>query len=252
MEFILNWRLDLFGLGLLGAFLTVYLTKQEVIPEFRPLFDTFKKKLERDELQEHVDKTRKKNDELQNMRFKEKNESVKKDIGVEIRENKEEITADREQIKYLDKTIKQSQIFTRGVGFLFYIILGGVFGSLLSNIVEIKAFEADIPKIFEALVIGAGWPTFLSVIGFIPSRKKADEKMEDTAKKIDEKIENSMKDVERSLGEELANVEAGKLKIENVNIEKITDAKVREVKKDVDKLIEISRQEIQMDMKGIL
>lgn len=252
MEVILNWRWELFGLGILGAFLTVYLSKQEVIPEFRPLFDTFKKRLKRDELQEHVDKTRKENDELQDMRFKEKNESVRKDISVRISENKDEIAANRKQIEYLDKTIKHGQILTRGIGFLFYIVLGGVFGSLLSNIVEVKAFEADIPKIFEAFVIGSGWPTLLSVIGFIPSRKKADEKMEETAKKIDEKIENSMKDVEKRLGEELANVKARKLKIENIDIEKITDAKIKEVKKDVNKLIGISRQEIQMDMKGIL
>ncbi|MFZ2070745.1 MAG: hypothetical protein WAV32_03920 [Halobacteriota archaeon] len=46
--------MSLFLFGALGAILTVYLAKQEVIPEFRPLFEISEKEKEVIEHQDHI------------------------------------------------------------------------------------------------------------------------------------------------------------------------------------------------------
>ncbi len=46
--------MELFLLGALGALLTIYLTKEAVIPEFRPLFDISEMERETMGLREHI------------------------------------------------------------------------------------------------------------------------------------------------------------------------------------------------------
>ena len=55
----------LFFLGMLGAILTVYLAKQEVVPEFRILFDTSDKEKEANRHRAHITETEDSIDSIQ-------------------------------------------------------------------------------------------------------------------------------------------------------------------------------------------
>jgi hypothetical protein len=57
--------IGLFLLGALGALLTVYLAKQEVIPEFRAIYDKSNDEIEIGQRQDHIKKTEKDIDDIQ-------------------------------------------------------------------------------------------------------------------------------------------------------------------------------------------
>ncbi|GAH57717.1 unnamed protein product, partial [marine sediment metagenome] len=164
MEITLIWRWDLFGLGMLGAFLTVYLAKQAIIPKFPSIYFTSKEigkmEIRRDELQKHVEKTEKEVDENDAKMLKSTDEKERAKLMDSLKLNYKELEEERKEISMLRRELKYNQIFTTVLGFLFYIILGGVFGSLLANIVEVTALGTSVPKYFESIVIGSGWITF--------------------------------------------------------------------------------------------
>lgn len=133
----MNWELFLFGM--LGALLTVYLAKHEVIPEFRPLFDTSEKVKKAREYQNHIKKTEKHIDDIQaKLEAESLTENAVTRLTTVIKTSQDEIRDERSRLQILEREIKQSQVFSRSVGFLFYIILGGVFGSLLAGRVQIR------------------------------------------------------------------------------------------------------------------
>lgn len=185
-----GFDIGLFLLGALGALLTVYLAKQEVIPEFRPLFDTTEKEKEARRYQDHIEMTEKHIDDIEARLEKEHlppDEAARLETVINTRQS--ELKDERTTLQGLEREIKQNQIISRGLGFLFYIVLGGVFGALLTGLVHVEGWTGDLPKFFQSIVIGATWTSYLSTIGFRSGQKKEDETyqagLQETAKKID-------------------------------------------------------------------
>jgi len=175
--------------GMLGAFLTVYLAKQEVIPEFRPLFDTSGKETEVMDHLDHIKRTEKNIDKIQaRLETESLTDDVVKRLTLVITTSQEELRYKTTRMQKLEQEIKQSQIISRGTGLIIYIVLGGVFGFLLAGRVQIEGLSGDLPNYFESIVIGATWTSYLSVIGFSQVGKKVDEKFEVVKKEIIETI----------------------------------------------------------------
>jgi hypothetical protein len=248
--------LGLFFLGALGALLTVYIAKQEVIPEFRPLFETSEKEQEARDHQDHIAKTEKHIDEVQT---KLATESIHKDVTerltIVLNTSLSELQAERARLQVLEREIKQSQLIRRGLGFLFYIGLGGVFGYLLAGRVKVEGLSGDLPSYFQSIVIGATWTSYLSTIGFRSGQKKADERIEAGQKQSAEKFEALKKELTHSVVEVVANAE----KAEKVEHPVRTDKVAREVadkidlaKLDFQKNLILTRNLVRRDVQGIL
>ena len=179
----------LFLLGMLGALLTVYLAKQEVIPEFRPLFDTSGKETEAMDHRDHIKKTARNIDKIQaRLETESLTDDTVTQLTVVINSSQEELRLETIRLQKLEREIKQNQIFSRGTGFIIYIVLGGLFGFLLAGKVQIEGLSGDLPNYFESIVIGATWTSYLSVIGFSQVGKKVDEKIEIAKKQIIETV----------------------------------------------------------------
>ena len=50
------------------------------------------------------------------------------------------------------------------MGFLVYIVLGGFFGSLLADIVQVEELIVGLPDFFKSMVIGATWTSYIFTI----------------------------------------------------------------------------------------
>lgn len=175
--------------GMLGALLTVYLAKQEVIPEFRPLFDTSGKEIEVMDHQDHIKKTGKHIDKIQaRLETESLTDEYVTRLTVVLETSQDELRDETTRLQKLEREIKQSQVISRGIGFIIYIVLGGVFGFLLAGRVQIEGLSGDLPNYFESIVIGATWTSYLSVIGFSQVGKKVDEKIEVAKKQIIETV----------------------------------------------------------------
>lgn len=186
----------LFFLGALGALITVYLYKQVIIPEFRPLFDISEMLDEKDKRIDHIESTRKELDRLQaELEKNSMNQDSEKRLKFLICSTHKEIAEETKRLETLEHTIKRGQYTSRGLGFLVYIILGGVFGALLAGKVEIEGWTGDLPNYFQSLLIGATWTSYLSVIGFKTIKDKTDKELESAKKKAAEKFKTLEKDL---------------------------------------------------------
>lgn len=203
--------IGLFFIGMLGALLTVYLAKDEVVPEFRPLFDSSEKEKEAMRHGDHISKTEKEIDELQAELRKEKlTLDLKERLTTVLNTSLSELTSERKRLQLLEHEIKQSQVLSRSLGFLFYIVLGGVFGSLLAGQVQVggvKGLNGDLPNYFKSIVIGATWTSYLSTIGFRSGQKKADKRIEADQKKSAEEINAIKKEISETVLQEVAKAE---------------------------------------------
>ena len=206
----------LFLLGATGALLTVYLAKQDAVPEFRLLFDTFETDKEVMYYQGRIKKMEKSLDEIQD-ELKDEMTSVKPDtvtrLTTVLETTQAELHDERPRLQTLEGELKWSQVFSRSLGFLVYIFLGGVFGALLAGRVKIEGMSGDLPSYFQSIVIGATWITYLSAIGLRTSQAKADNIMETGKKEATELFDKFKKiitlKVERMVAE---GEEAGKVK----------------------------------------
>lgn len=190
----------LFLLGALGALLIVYLAKQQVIPEFRPLHDIADSEAEIKNHQEHINKLQKEIDTIQeNLQKDEIPEQRAQRLETVLKYAESELIAERQRLQVLERKIAQSQNFQRGLGFFLYIVLGGAFGALLAGKVTVMGLDPklDLPKYFESIIIGATWTTFLSTIGVNINKQDAKDKSANTldavSKKIDDKFEELKK-----------------------------------------------------------
>lgn len=183
------WNLGLFLLGMLGALLTVYLVKQTPIPEFRAISDTSENEKEAREHRIHIKKTEEHIDGLQ---AKLEQKSIPKDeterLAITLKSSQKELEDERARLQILERGIKRSQVISRGLGFIIYIVLGGFFGCLLAGRVKVEGLSGDLPDYFESIVIGATWTSYLSVIGFSQVGNKVDEKIEAAKKEIVESV----------------------------------------------------------------
>ncbi len=187
----------LFCFGALGALLTVYIGKQEIVPEFRPFFDTSEKEKEAIRHRNHIKLTEQHIDAIQ-ARIEDpstsENDLTKLQIVLET--SQKELQAERERLQILEHEIKQSQVISRALGFLFYIVLGGVFGSLLADQVKIEGLSNDLSIYLQSMVIGATWITYLSVIGLNQINKKINEEIETLRKEIQQIVETTVSQTE--------------------------------------------------------
>lgn len=251
--------ISLFLLGALGALLTVYIAKQEIIPEFRPLFDTSGKEKEVSEHQEHIKNTEKHIDDIQNKLEEEKpltEDSVTR-LTIVINTSQDELRDERKRLQVLEREIKQNQIISRSVGFLIYIILGGVFGSLLAGKVQVDGLNGDLPNFFESMLIGATWTSYLSTIGFRSGQKKADEIIEAGLKEFTEKFVALKKGIMDILAQEAANAEnAEKAKVEQPlytnEVARIIADKIDLAEVDLQRDMNLTKQMVRREIKGIL
>lgn len=187
----------LFCFGALGALLTVYIGKQEIVPEFRPLFDTSEKEKEAIRHHNHIKLTEQHIDTIQ-ARIEDPstsdNDATKLQIVLET--SLKELQAARERLQILEHEIKQSQVISRALGFLFYIVLGGIFGSLLAGQVKIEGLSNDLSIYLQSMVIGATWITYLSIIGLNQIKKKVNEEIETLRKEIQQIVETTVSQTE--------------------------------------------------------
>ena len=165
--------LILFALGILGALITIYIAQQEVVPEFRPLFDTQEREQEAKDLREHNKKTREEIDKIQatlqgGVLPKDQLQQISKALDTSQRE----LEDDRQRLERLERKINQGKVAFRTIGFILYAILGGAIAALLSDKVKVEGFDVTLPKQFQAIFVGASWTGFLSVLGFSTTSQK--------------------------------------------------------------------------------
>jgi len=225
----------LFFLGMLGAILTVYLAKQEVVPEFRILFDTSDKEKEANRHRAHITETEDSIDSIQaQLKAPQLEEAFSQRLLKVLESSQIELRDERARLHTLEREIKQSQVFSRGIGFLLYIVLGGVFGSLLSGKVQVEGLSGSLPDFFEAIIIGATWTSYLSVIGFSRVGKKVDEKIEAARSEIMERANKRQQEASRQNRPEAAEA---------------FSEMVTQITPDV---FDVARMQVQRDVKGLL
>ncbi len=251
--------ISLFFLGAMGAILTVYLAKQEVIPEFRPLFDTSGTEKEASEHQNHINKTEKHIDDIQT-KLEEKSlpDGDVTRLTTVLKTSQDELRDERTRLQTLERDIKQNQIFSRGVGFVVYIVLGGVFGSLLAGRIQVEGLSGDLPNFFKSIVIGATWTSYLSTIGISSVQKRADEITEARLAESAEKFDAFKKEITKIVAQEVAKVEKAE-KAEKVEqplhageVARIVADKLDLAWVDVQKNMNLTRQMVRREIKGIL
>jgi hypothetical protein len=224
--------LFLFALGLIGAIITIYVAKQEVIPEFRPLFDLSAKLQDAKELRDRNHETRQQIDDVQKTLMGGVLPANQlKQLSVALETSQKELDQDLTQLIKAEHDIKQSQVISRSIGFLLYAVLGGVIASLLSDKVTVVGFDATLPKQFQAILIGASWTGFLSVIGFST-----------TSKEVGQEMDNVKKDV-------LAMIDK---KVEESKAKGQTTLPVDELKKSAGSQLDTARLSVQRTVRGIL
>lgn len=248
--------IGLFALGALGALLTVYLAKQVVIPEFRPLLDTSEMENEAKEHQEHIKKTEKEIDDIQAELREELMQSDRAQrLTTVLNSSLSELQGERTRLQALERKIMRDQIFSRGLGILFYIVLGGVFGSLLAGRIEVEGLTGDLPNYIQSIVIGATWTTYLSAIGFRSGQGKADDRIEAVKKESAETIEVLKKGLTQKISEKVAKAERAE-KVEQPilagEVEGIVAKEIDQANMAMQKKMDVARQMVQRDVRGLL
>ncbi|MFH1382743.1 MAG: hypothetical protein ABIH70_07620 [Chloroflexota bacterium] len=259
----MDW--GLFGLGMVGALVTVYLSKDEIIPEFRAIFDTSEIEKGCSELLEKNKKTRKEIDDAQAKLLKNPSPDEKESLNTYIGTSQEELREDTKRLQKLENEMMWSQIWRKGVGILVYIVLGGVFGALLADWVKIEGTTGALPRVLVAVVVGAGWTGYLSAIGLKSLSKKTDEAIQNNQKDASQTIAELKKAVEelaKKITEQSAKpaAAAGRGTVAQPEVEPITISQlVENFRKDADNAdialqskFDLTRRQVQRGLKGIL
>jgi len=246
----------LFALGALGALLTVYLAKQQVIPEFRPFFDTFEKQQEIAGNRDRIKKTQKHIDDLLVKLESEQltNDGVTK-LEAVLKTSQDGLRDEMTRLQSLEREIKQSQIISRGLGFLFYIVLGGVFGALLAGKVTVEGLTEGLPPYFQSIVIGGTWITYLSTIGIQAGKQKVDDTIEASKKETAEAIAELKKELMSKVEKIVAKAERAQKVDQPVlgpEVEKMLEEAIGKIDLTSQKNWDMTKQMIQRDVKGIL
>ena len=170
----LEWEWGLFGLGISGALVTLYVATRQVVPEFRPLYDVAEQEAELRKLQDHILKTRSDVDSIQGQLRKEKlSAELGRRLESVLESAQNELSADRGREQILERLILRRTVYARSLGFLIYAGLGGVFAALLADKIEIGDVSAGASHSLSAFVIGATWMSYLSVVGLSSLRQDA-------------------------------------------------------------------------------
>lgn len=196
-----------FVVGMLGALTTAYLAKNEAIPEFRLFSDTTSETMA--EANRHHERSRKTAKEIDDIQ-----EAVKNGTGnaehltIVLKSSQEELREERARLQELERRMWRDQFISRSMGFVFYVILGGAFGFLLTGFVKVDGVTEPLPKAVESFVIGASWTTYLTAIGLRTGERKANERgMETGRQAASEIIEAAKKEITDMVAQEVATAE---------------------------------------------
>jgi hypothetical protein len=244
-----------FLFGAFGALLLVYISKDVAIPEFRPLYDISDMQREARRHHKHIEKTESDIDSLQDrLRSASLSDDAQVLSGV-LESYLTEVEAERARLHVLEKDIKNGQVLSRGLGFFFYIVLGGVFGTLLSGQVDIKFISEGVSNFLESFVIGATWTSYLSSIGIRSTQKRVVGQVDKLRDEFSRDMERYKKDLKVQIFE-TANRENADLGVEEGSSYELLWSAVSEKLDDtglkfVDELDE-AKQSIDNDVKGLL
>ncbi|MCD4807028.1 MAG: hypothetical protein K8R13_05555 [Methanococcoides sp.] len=244
-----------FLFGAFGALLLVYISKDVAIPEFRPLYDISDMQREARRHRKHIEKTESDIDSLQDRL---RSASISDDAQVLSRVLESyltEVEAERARLHVLEKEIKNGQLLSRGLGFFFYIVLGGVFGTLLSGQVNITFVSEGVSNFLESFVIGATWTSYLSSIGIRSTQRRVGGQVDKLRDEFSRDMERYRKDLKEQIFETANRVNAD-LGVEEGSSYELLWSAVSEKLDDtglkfVDELDETKRV-IDNDVKGLL
>jgi hypothetical protein len=174
----------LYVLGALGALLTLYARSEEPIPAFRAFFDyeTLEGELEKLKAEIKKDQETRKiySEEYRNNNFDDKKfENLTKDIDDRISDN--DVIRAR-----LEGKVQQAQIIHRALGFIFYIVFGGLFAGLLSNVITVEGLDGTLGTAVKPIVLGATWTSYLTLLGFRDQKNKVNALTTQVNTKVDE------------------------------------------------------------------
>lgn len=185
----MTWDWTLFGIGIGGALVTLYVATRQVIPEFRPLYDVAEQETELSKLRDHISKTRADIDAIQEELRKDKiAANLAQRLQGVLETTQTELAADRQREQSLERLIIRRTIYARSLGFLVYLGLGGVFAALLADKVQIGEVGADASEPLSAFVIGATWMSYLSVVGLSSLRQEAEAETEAVGETAEQQI----------------------------------------------------------------
>lgn len=155
-----------FLLGLVGALLTLYLAKQVVIPEARPLINVEPLEEEAQQSREAIEKTRK---DLDKARAMMTDQPLNSYYLTRVFEALVKSLNDEQlRLEWYERRLLRNQLLSRSLGFGFFILLGGVFAALFTGQIKVSLQAPNggsLPEFFQAIVIGAGWTGLLSIFG---------------------------------------------------------------------------------------
>jgi len=175
-------HLSYFLLGIAGAVLTLYVAKQVVVPEFRPLVNIEPIEKDAQQCRDDIAKIQIALDKSQAMMTDQPLNSayltrVYNALGRSLRD--EQTRLDR-----YERRLLVNQLVSRALGFFFFVLLGGVFAALFTGQVKVSLPVqnvagppvqnvasppvqniASLPDFFQAVVIGAGWTGLVSIFG---------------------------------------------------------------------------------------
>jgi len=248
--------IGLFLLGALGALLTVYLAKQEVIPEFRAIYDTSDDEIEVSRRQEHIKKTEKDIDDIQaKLREASVPDGLARRLDKVLQSSLTEVRDERTRLEILQRRVNRTIKYSRSLGFIIYIGLGGAIAFLLAGRIKVEGLSGDLPKYFQAIVIGATWTSYLSAIGFRSGQKKAEDRIEAAKKQASENIEALKQELAPKVAEMVASAE----KINKVRtpalageVQIMMMEKIDRTNNALQKKLDETKKMVKRDVKGIL
>ena len=221
--------LILFIFGMVGAVLMIYIAKQQVIPEFRSFYNVADQEAEIVRLQDSIEAEQKEIDRLQ--KELETIDSTKAQQYKDILESRK---SDRDsynsRLSKLQGDVRKNQILVRSLGFVCYIILGGVFATILSSIITIDSISEDIAKYIKPIFIGATWTSFLTALGLNFARSEAS----DQIKKIEDQITAKMNELKKDVEDKVQNAVATAETSEAKRKPEVADKVAAEVKRDIE------------------
>jgi hypothetical protein len=154
-----------FWLGVFGAFLTLYLSKQVAIPELRALYDASGMEAEADKLRRSIDDARGRLNSIEAQYVADP--SHLDGLKAQWRAVFDQTRFDQRNLDRLERRLMIGQMISKGGGFALFVLFGGVVAYLLTGDVNVSNLvgTASVPQGLQAVAIGAGWNGLLSVFG---------------------------------------------------------------------------------------
>lgn len=200
MDILLQF-LPLFLAGILGAFMSAYIAKEEMVPEFRPFFEVADKEKEAVELRSMIAKIRQAIDDIQLDLTNDTgmiNPNQRENLKVVLDSSHAEIAQMTVRLEKIEAIIKKQQFNSRLSGFVAYILMGGILGGILSQFIDVEFISPDWPQYFEALAIGATWTSYLSLFGLKSGQKEAQAAVQQVQADTNSKLNELKNEVTRT------------------------------------------------------